>query len=159
MAIRATINKGDRKAIEAIINAIPVENLNKRALAEIITATNKPDLCFEKLLGVYEQPEFEEICNSREDTPCAFESYDPFMEEITYTYSAPEETGTGFFLSEEDAQQCHWLEDVYFTGGKKRYDEGRTSDYKYEKKLSTQATKRFRGTTHANNWQNGKFSR
>lgn len=159
MAIRATINKGDNRAIEAIINAIPFENLDKKALAEIIGATNKAELCFEKLLGVYEQPEFPEICNSRENTPCMFESYDPFREEITYIYSGPVETATCFFLSEEDAQQCHWLEDLYLANGKQRYDEGKTSAYSFEKKLSTEATKEFKGTTHASNWQNGKFSR
>ena len=156
MAIRAT-NKADNKAIEAIIAAIPFENFRKEALAEIIAATGKTDLCFKKLLGCYEEPQFEHSCTSRSDVLCFFQSYDPFREEITYIYSGPAETVTCFFLSEEDAQQCHWLEDLYLANGKQRYDEGKTSEYRVEKRLSTQATQQYTGTCHVSSWADGKF--
>lgn len=158
MAIRATINKGDNRAIEAIINAIPFENLDKKALAEIIGATNKAELCFEKLLGVYEQPEFEQSRTSRSDVLCFFESYDPFVEEITFTFTGPVGEATGYFRTEEAANNCHFLEDLELAGGKRWHDNGRTSDYTFEKKLRTQAVKQHKGTCHVSSWADGKFS-
>lgn len=145
-------------AAKAITLAIPFEAMDKIGLAKIIEATGKEDLCFEMLLGAYKEPVFQPIANSREDIPCAIEGHDPFREMITYIYQGPAETATCFFLSEEDAQQCHWLEDLELAGGKRRYDDGRTSEYRVEKRLSTQATKEYKGTTHASNWKDGGFT-
>ena len=60
------------------------------SLYEVAQATGNPEVALSKLLGLYEKPYIFPFSACRQDAIkiCVFKSFNPFSNEVTYTYEA-----------------------------------------------------------------------
>lgn len=66
------------------------EGINMDAILEVVEATGNAAVAVEKMVGIYEEPSFDEIIISKrspgEKGECIFISFNPFKKEVTYSF-------------------------------------------------------------------------
>lgn len=90
------------KTTKAIVNMADTENVKKCLTSLLENIRVDQDVVNEMLLGIYEDPELPKT-NVRDGVVRTFESYNPFEDEVNYSY---EKKHIRFFKSEDDIEKA-----------------------------------------------------